>query len=1040
MSLTTTIRASVLLTALSCSIPVAHAQNPTTIDYPGAINSYAAGINDSGQIAGYYFGSNNYFYGFSLSSGAFSSISVPGSLNTYAFGISDSGQIVGSYDATSSGNFIITGFIDDGGALTGIAVPGNPRTEPAAISSDGTYIVGGYRNIVCCPSNQGFVYTGGAFTTIDYPGAIATVATGVNRNGTIVGWYVDSGGNMHGFVDDGGAFTSLDFPGAASSAAAGINDSGTIVGSYGGPTIYDSQFDFYFFTGNNGFVYSGGLFNSLNMPTGSTFGRLAGINNNGAIVGYYLDAASHAHGVLYTSGAQSYINPKYLIVGVTYAPPGGSASSVSYQNTSVVGNSSTITKSFTNAFSVTVGVAENFGGGVPAGQLGKITETVTTSWSQKTTTSKAVTLTKTSSTTFKTPGVPNVYSPVDHDYDIIWLWLNPLAIFTLPNTNTGGPIIWNGYGYDLNDPLQDVDMWPIYVGYLNGDFGPLSAQDANALSRSWVTTQTFGPGQGPGITSADYPNILKADPFAYNPSDANSGYILALAPGTIPATSTDGRFTASSPENTTPQSIPYAQAPLNSTQGIQETYQSIYSTQTQTTQTSDYTYMVGYGLEVSTGGLLGPVTVDLKTMGSFTWENISQTQNTKTSTQTDTAVITSPPCPATTPPCNPEYTEPHEFAVFQDNLYGTFMFWPNPYFAITGVTPAKSTVAIGSAANYTISTQANAGYSGTSISFNVAGLPTGATINQGTVEPGNPFTLTVTTTSATPAGSFPLTISATDGALSYFAYATLFVLPQTTTSFVSSLSPSNFGQAVTFTATVTGSKSPTGTVTFSDGSAALGTGTLNSSGVATYTTSSLAVGQHSMTAVYDGDTNNAGSTSAVLTQTVNTADFALSSTPSGATVRAGNSAPFTVTVTPQGSFSNSISFSCSGLPALASCTFSPSTVTPNANTATSNLSVTTVAHTASLVPPAFDRWSSSSYAICLALSVMLLGMLGLVTPNRRKLLNYALVCVLASCCLLQVACGRGGSTGGTPAGTYAITVTGAAGSFQRTTTVTLTVH
>ncbi len=103
---------------------------------------------------------------------------------------------------------------------------------------------------------------------------------------------------------------------------------------------------------------------------------------------------------------------------------------------------------------------------------------------------------------------------------------------------------------------------------------------------------------------------------------------------------------------------------------------------------------------------------------------------------------------------------------------------------------------------------------------------------------------------------------------------------------------------------------------------------LNSSGVAAYTTSSLAVGQHSIAAVYGGDANNAGGTSAVLTQIVNTVDFVLSSTSSSATVSAGSAASFTVTVTSQGSFTNPISFSCSGLPALANCTFSPSTVTP----------------------------------------------------------------------------------------------------------------
>jgi phospholipase/lecithinase/hemolysin len=96
----------------------------------------------------------------------------------------------------------------------------------------------------------------------------------------------------------------------------------------------------------------------------------------------------------------------------------------------------------------------------------------------------------------------------------------------------------------------------------------------------------------------------------------------------------------------------------------------------------------------------------------------------------------------------------------------------------------------------------------------------------------------------------------------------------TTTVVTSSLNPSAAGQSVTFTATVTvnspGSGTPGGTVTFRDGSKVLGTGTLNASGQATYTTSSLAVGKHSITASYTASTDYKASTSATLTQTVNT--------------------------------------------------------------------------------------------------------------------------------------------------------------------------
>jgi trimeric autotransporter adhesin len=79
---------------------------------------------------------------------------------------------------------------------------------------------------------------------------------------------------------------------------------------------------------------------------------------------------------------------------------------------------------------------------------------------------------------------------------------------------------------------------------------------------------------------------------------------------------------------------------------------------------------------------------------------------------------------------------------------------------------------------------------------------------------------------------------------------------------------------------------------------------------------------------------------------------------------------------------------------------------------------------------------------------MLLGTVWMSTRNRRKMLGYCFVLLLVGGCLLQVACGGasigggggGGGTGGTPAGTYTITVTGAAGSTQQTTEVTLTVQ
>src|SRR5215831_6356775 len=96
-------------------------------------------------------------------------------------------------------------------------------------------------------------------------------------------------------------------------------------------------------------------------------------------------------------------------------------------------------------------------------------------------------------------------------------------------------------------------------------------------------------------------------------------------------------------------------------------------------------------------------------------------------------------------------------------------------------------------------------------------------------------------------------------------------LAPTATTLTSSSNPSNFGQSLTFTATAAGEGftiSPTGTVTFFDGSTNLGTSNLNASAQATLSTSTLTVGTHNITATYNGDTNFASSTSSVVNQLV----------------------------------------------------------------------------------------------------------------------------------------------------------------------------
>ncbi len=77
------------------------------------------------------------------------------------------------------------------------------------------------------------------------------------------------------------------------------------------------------------------------------------------------------------------------------------------------------------------------------------------------------------------------------------------------------------------------------------------------------------------------------------------------------------------------------------------------------------------------------------------------------------------------------------------------------------------------------------------------------------------------------------------------------------------------------TLTVTLPAGATGTVTFYDGTTVIGTGTVVN-GAATLTVTNLAVGSHSITAVYGGDANHTAVTSPAVSLAINsavTADF-----------------------------------------------------------------------------------------------------------------------------------------------------------------------
>jgi probable HAF family extracellular repeat protein len=163
----------------------------TTIDPSDSTSTVGLGINDSGQVVGFYDDSSGEEHGFLDSGGTYTTIDPPGSTSTDPLSINDSGQVVGIYEDSNGTNH---GFLYSSGTYTILDVPGSTSSTAYSINDSGQ-IVGGYTD---SNGQQGFLYSGGTYSTIDDPPGTYTLANGINGSGQIVGYFVN--GTDHGFV------------------------------------------------------------------------------------------------------------------------------------------------------------------------------------------------------------------------------------------------------------------------------------------------------------------------------------------------------------------------------------------------------------------------------------------------------------------------------------------------------------------------------------------------------------------------------------------------------------------------------------------------------------------------------------------------------------------------------------------------------------------------------------------------------------------------------------------------------------------------
>jgi len=291
-------------------------------------------------------------------------------------------------------------------------------------------------------------------------------------------------------------------------------------------------------------------------------------------------------------------SPKYFIGSVIYVPPGQGPSTITYGAGTVTGTTVSTTESWNASASVglSIGIAsitfgEGFGGS----------------------TSKSVDMqnTTSASTTYKGPAS----NSINHDYDQILLFL---GVKLNVSVDYLGNITWSPDFSQIPAQGYAETGYPIAVGCLRPNSTIPASQCAATIS--FLSSA--------GITSADYPSILGADPFA-DPSASQ-----------VPATS---RFVLIDSVNFLPD-------PTTST----FTYLENNSSTITNSSTTSYSFSVG----VSAAFIL-------KTSNTLTITDSSTTSNKTGSTGSSAFTLSLPSAP---------YSGPSTLFVYVDTIYKTFMF------------------------------------------------------------------------------------------------------------------------------------------------------------------------------------------------------------------------------------------------------------------------------------------------------------------------------------------------------------------------------
>ena len=242
----------------------------------GGTQSYsvAEAMNESSQIAGYFYRGNGY-RAFLWTNGTVTDLGNLGGIDQHgsyavAWAINNAGQVVGD---SKTATFEDHAFLYSHGTMRDLGTLGGDDSSAYGINDSGQ--ITGY-SYNARGDFLAFLWQNGTMTSIGTLGGDWSKGLAINANGQIVGQaYTPGNAGAHAFLYSAGRMTDLEGLGNAYSSAMAINSSGTqIVGN----------------SGNSAFLYTNGVMLNLNLlipsGTGWSLYAAAAVDDTGLIAGY----------------------------------------------------------------------------------------------------------------------------------------------------------------------------------------------------------------------------------------------------------------------------------------------------------------------------------------------------------------------------------------------------------------------------------------------------------------------------------------------------------------------------------------------------------------------------------------------------------------------------------------------------------------------------------------------------------------------------------------------------------------------------------